>query len=75
MIVTQAAAKLSSSAREAMMNTKPGHTPQATEFMHGASAPNAGAKAALMLDSLLRQHNATRRTLQTWFDARLTRRR
>ena len=57
------------------MNTKPGHTPQATEFMHGASAPNAGAKAALMLDTLLRQHKATRRTLQTWFDARLTRRR
>ncbi|WP_339745913.1 hypothetical protein [uncultured Maricaulis sp.] len=57
------------------MNTKPGHTPQAPAFMHGTSAPNAGAKAGIMLDSLLRQHTATRGMLQAWFDARLTRRR
>ncbi|SDL62563.1 hypothetical protein [Maricaulis salignorans] len=57
------------------MNTRPGHTPQATEFMHGSSAPNAGAKAGFMLDTLLRQHKAARQPLQTWFDARLTRRR
>tara|TARA_R110001606_G_scaffold97766_5_gene215788 strand:+ start:2234 stop:2461 length:228 start_codon:yes stop_codon:yes gene_type:complete len=75
MIATQAAGKLSSPAREAMMNTRPGHTPQATEFTHGPSAPNAGATAGFMLDALLRQHKATRRTFQDWFDARLTRRR
>lgn len=57
------------------MHTRPGHTPQATAFMLGTSAPNAGAKAGIMLDSLLRQHTATRQTFQTWFDARLTRRR
>jgi hypothetical protein len=57
------------------MHTKPGHTPQATAFMHGTSAPNAGANAGIMLDAVLRQHKTTRRTLQDWFDARLTRRR
>lgn len=75
MIATQAVGKLSSSAKEAMMQTKPGHTPKPTTFMAGVSAPNAGANAAIMLDSLLRQHTTTRQTLQVWFDARLTRRR
>lgn len=57
------------------MQTKPGHTPQAAAFMQGASTPTAGANAAILLDTLLRQHKATRQTFQTWFDARLTRRR
>ncbi|MGK0267290.1 MAG: hypothetical protein ACI82N_001543, partial [Maricaulis sp.] len=59
LIATQVAVKLSSSAREAMMHTKPEHTPQAAAFMHGTSAPNAGANAALLLDAILRQHKTT----------------
>ncbi|WP_417476393.1 hypothetical protein [Maricaulis sp.] len=58
-----------------MMHTRPGQTPQTIAFMHGASAPNAGAKAGILLDALLRQHKDTRRPLQAWYDTRLTRRR
>ena len=57
------------------MHTTPGLIAQATAFLHGASAPNAGAKAGIMLDALLRQNTAARGMLQAWYEARLTRRR
>ncbi len=55
------------------MNTKPGPIPQAKPLLIGTS--NAGASASLQLDALVRQHQTTRRSVQAWFDARLTRRR